>query len=176
MISFHPHGSLLTWLLLFFLLYKWNSPGLMPLSTPPRVRRVDGDRAETPIWVHLTPKSAHFLIFFQDRARSQKQNSPFLNNKDNIPWAKHFNLCGFRGCAVSGLGFSSGLARQQLSFSILSCTRSNTQTRWKPGKTLSRGRCQTFHLKRKLHLCALPPYSPLRRTGISQLTHLCSFD
>lgn len=160
---------------LLFLFYKWNCQGLMWICTLPRVRWLVGNRAMSPIRVHLTPNSAHFLNFFQGRARSQKPNSPFLNNNNSIPWAKHFNLWGFRRCAINRFSFSSGLARQQFSFSILSCMRSSTKARWKPWKTLNRDCCQTFHLKRKLHLCALPPHSPLWRTGISQLTHLCSF-
>lgn len=79
-----------------------------------------------------------------------------------MPCAKRFNLQGFRGCAVDHLSFSSGLARQKNFLFPFSHVRVPIlKPDGNKGKLLTEASAKTFPLKRKLHLCSLPPHSPL---------------
>lgn len=73
------------------------------------------------------------------------------------------------------MSFSSGLARQRsFLFPFSHVCVPVLKPDGNKGKLLTEAGAKTFHLKRKLHLCALLSHSPLLRAGILQRIHLCS--
>lgn len=111
-------------------------------------------------------------IFLQQRARSEEQGSPIPSTQhEDIPWAECSGLRGPRGSTDRHVSFSSGLARQQsFLFPFSPVCVPGPKPDGNKGKLLTEAHAKTFHLKRKRHLCTLPPPSPLFPGAVSQLT------
>lgn len=112
-------------------------------------------------------------IFLQQRARSGEQGSPILSTQhEDIPWAECSGLWGPRGSTGRHVSFSSGLARQQsFLFPFSPVCVPGPKPDGNKGKLLTEAHAKTLHLKRKRHLCTLPPPNPLFLGAVSQLTH-----
>lgn len=112
-------------------------------------------------------------IFLQQRARSEEQGSPILSTQhEDIPWAECSGLWGPRGSTGRHVSFSSGLARQQsFLFPFSPVCVPGPKPDGNKGKLLTEAHAKTLHLKRKRHLCTLPPPNPLFLGAVSQLTH-----
>lgn len=125
---------------------------------------------------HKTLSSKVYTLlnsFFHDRARPKEQSSPIPSSqRDYILWAECSGLWGPRGSTGRHFSFSSGLARQQsflFPFSLV-CVP-GPKPDGNHGKLLTEASAKTFHLKRKHHLCTLPPSNPLLPGAVSQLIH-----
>lgn len=173
-ISRNPHDSLVTWLLLC----RWTSGGSrwgwVPRAGRGGRRAMDWDTLQGP-----SPSNVGMLVSLFSRMGLGLRNRtlPFLRNSVAafLDWAKRFHLWGFRGWAVNHLSFSSGLTRQRsFLFPFSHVCVPVLKPDGNKGKLLTEASAKTFHLKRKLHLCALLPHSPLLRAGISQLIPSCS--
>lgn len=116
-------------------------------------------------------------IFLQQRARSGEQGSPILSTQhEDIPWAECSGLWGPRGSTGRHVSFSSGLARQQsFLFPFSPVCVPGPKPDGNKGKLLTEAHAKTLHLKRKRHLCTLPPPNPLFLGAVSQLTHSLVF-